>query len=486
MSKIIKFRIFLWLILAVVTFSLLYFGIVPGGKISYSYDFIKPSEFIKKLTPIERVLEIENGTQKIIGDPVYFSLRTPRRFNKAKLIIKYRYNENEGLGGSLMPIIETGVLVDKIIWRYDLKPVENSIIDKLALAWEMIEEDGIKLLQREKKYNSLADFLNNLPAQEEIGLYNYNLLIDYIINDYTAKDCNIEQASECGLTAIPPLRGAYQFYTYIKDEELNYKFKFNDLNLNDDPDLIEVNLYYDNSLIDSQGLDDTPSAPTEREMEFKVANLPEGVYKIEVKVNDDIITKEINTSQSKIAFINKLWLADAGEENISLYTDGSQINAETINPSKLQTIKFTGGELIIEETYKLFSAELASTTTDIVLEKDDLIISGNGIFSFSKDSLINPSLKKIGPKTDFSNSAINYIIANYQTPRKEDEWQIAEAEFDLTSAYREFYKYSFIISIPGLKTDDEINDWLEISEIKVELRGKSLWEKIRERFSHNP
>ncbi|MFH1822123.1 MAG: hypothetical protein ABH830_00295, partial [Patescibacteria group bacterium] len=203
------------------------------------------------------------------------------------------------------------------------------------------------------------------------------------------------------------------------------------------------------------------------------------------KVNDDIITKEINTSQNKIAFINKLWLADAGEKNIILYTDGSQINAETINPAKLQTIKFTGGELIIEETYKLFSNELTSTTTDLILEKDDMIISGNGVFSFSKNSLINPSLKKIGPDTDFSNSPLNYILANYQTPREEEDWQIAEAEFDLTSAYREFYKYSFIISIPGLKIDDEINDWLEISEIKVELTGKSLWEKIVDLVTRN-
>ena len=39
MKNIIKFRLFLWLILAVVTACLIYQGIVPSGKISYVYDF---------------------------------------------------------------------------------------------------------------------------------------------------------------------------------------------------------------------------------------------------------------------------------------------------------------------------------------------------------------------------------------------------------------------------------------------------------------
>ncbi len=53
-------------------------------------------------------------------------------------------------------------------------------------------------------------------------------------------------------------------------------------------------------------------------------------------------------------------------------------------------------------------------------------------------------------------------------------------EFDLRGAYREDGKYTFLISAPGLNPNDALDDYLEIEEIKVELKGKTLIEKIRE------
>ena len=120
-NLVIKFRIIFWLILAGIVSWLLYMAIVPSGQITYVSDFSSSNYFIKKLSPAERVEIPVNGVQNIIGDPVYFSLRTPRRFDSAILTIKYK-NETG------LPIIETGVLVDKKIWRYDLEPKENKII----------------------------------------------------------------------------------------------------------------------------------------------------------------------------------------------------------------------------------------------------------------------------------------------------------------------------------------------------------------------
>ncbi|MCX6796691.1 MAG: hypothetical protein NTW06_04320, partial [Candidatus Falkowbacteria bacterium] len=166
--SIIKFRIILWSLLGLVVLWLLYMGIVPSGKITYDTDFKNDNFFIKKLTPAERVDEIKRNvppslfqsfgeaSQKIIGDPVYFSLRTPRRFNSANIEIKYKNN-------SELPIIETGVLVDKIVWRYNTKPIENRVIDQLSVKWNMIKSGETIFLQREKKYKSVEEFLKNLP-----------------------------------------------------------------------------------------------------------------------------------------------------------------------------------------------------------------------------------------------------------------------------------------------------------------------------------
>jgi len=475
--NIYKLRILLWISLGLVVGFLLYKGVVPSGKISYVYNLEKPSSFIGKLTPAERVELVKDGVQKIIGDPVYFSLRTPRKFNIAKLSIKYKNN-------SELPLIEAGVLMDKTVWRYNLQPIENKIIDDIALVWDAIKENGVMLLQREKRFNSIDEFLENLPSKDEIALYNYDLKQKFLFENYEG---NKELSSGYPELSSLSLRGSYQFYTYIKDEDLNFDFSFLDLNKNKDSDRIELNLYYEDELIDSRSMEDdgvvsdNSEISSERTVNFKVANLPEGVYKIELKVNDDIVTKNITTVQSKLAFINKIWLFNEGKSKIELFTDGRELRVQTVNPGSLGKIKFGEEELEINETYKQFFVSLPiATTTKLILAKDGVIIASDGVFSFSETYLINPSFKKVTANLDIKKESINYVLAKYSPPEEIKNWKLAQVEFDISNAYREFYKNSFIISVPGLRADDEVGGNIVVDEIRVELEGKSLWEKVKE------
>ena len=67
---------------------------------------------------------------------------------------------------------------------------------------------------------------------------------------------------------------------------------------------------------------------------------------------------------------------------------------------------------------------------------------------------------------------------DYDLPLAENDKTIASAEFDLIGVYREKGKYNFMISVPGLKEDDAVDDYLEIIEIKIEFSGRTLWQKI--------
>jgi len=468
------------LVLALAVAFFLYLAIVPGGKITYIYDFKNnnyqlagTNKFIGQLTPEERVEPVSGGEQKIIGDPVYFSLRAPRKFNKAKLTLEYK-NESE------RPLIEAGVLMDKIIWRYQLQPIENSVIDKLVLVWNLTEKDGVMLLQREKKYDTIENFLANPPLPEEIALYNYDLEREYLIKDY--------EASKVKQEINYSLRGPYQFYTYIKNEDLDFTFILLDLNKNKDSDPVDLNLYYNDKLIASRHLDDdgikTDNGETgeARELNFKENNLPEGVYKIELRANDDIITKKIATSQSKVSFLNRIWLANENDKDISLFTDSQLINAQTINPGSLQTIKAGDKELKISSTYRQFSRMMENKVSEIKIAKGDIILSGSGVFSFNSENLLDPNFKKVDESFSANPVGINYILAKYKIPEEKDGWKVGEAEFDLNNAYREWNKNSFIISIPGLKADDEIKDNIIIKNIEIELEGKTLREKLKEIF----
>jgi len=475
---LVKFRVFLGLVLVGLTAFFLYQAIIPGGKITYSYNFegdgyklAGADKFISKLTPAERVVEAKDDRQKLIADPVYFSLRTPRKLSRAKLTIEYK-NESD------RPLLEAGVLMDKTVWRYLLQPIENKILDQLVLVWSSIEKDGVMLLQREKKYDSIESFLSSPPASDEIALYNYELKKDYWLENY--------QPSQTKQEINYSLRGPYQFYTYLKNEDLDFVFTLSDLNKNKDSDPVDLILYYNNQPITSEHLDDdgiisdSGQRGEVREIKLKQAGLPEGVYKIELRANSDIITEKIITSQSRLSFLNKLWLTDENKNNFSLFTDSQALNAETINPSSLQTLKVGEDDLALSETYRQFSRTISPGVKEIAIERGDLILSGNGVFSFKADNLVNPNFKKVDESFPESADGINYILARYKTPDIKDGWKTAEVEFDLNNAYREWNKNSFIISIPGLRTEDGLGDFVEIKKVKISLSGKTLLAKLKE------
>jgi hypothetical protein len=460
----IKARIYFNVLLLILVMFLLYMAIVPFGEISYIQDFDSNNFFIQKLGPNDRIQK-QDGLVRIIGDPVYFSLRTPRRFNQVNLSYKFRTNIDEA-------IIETGPLVDKTIWRHQLKPINNSIINTLIDSGNASKNNNLLFWQKEKKYSSINEFLSVPPPNNEIALYYYSWPNEFVLIDYAS--------STEDLVIDYPLRGAYQFYTYVNTETLDFEFIFSDLNQNQDNDKIELILSYDGEILDLRSLDDegkeNNKVEERGEIDLKIPNLPSGLYKIELKVSNDIVTKKITSKQNKLSFINKIELLRDNGVYIKMYTDSRSIQATTMYPDRLQSIQVGSSSLELAETYRQYQIFAQDNISEVVLEKDGIILSGNGVWAFNEKSLFNPNFKKVDKDLDIINT--DYILASYEVPVKEGDWQRGEQTFDLRQAYRENGAYQFVISIPGLRADDEFEDWVEIGEIKVDLKGKGLWEKI--------
>lgn len=155
------------------------------------------------------------------------------------------------------------------------------------------------------------------------------------------------------------------------------------------------------------------------------------------------------------------------------------MQVKALTPASLQTLNFAGQDFSVTEAYSQFDfkTETAKKIKEIRLNKDDIILENNGVFAWSPASLFNPALMKVDRAFSVK-MPIEYIVADYQSPLEADGLKTATAEFNLKGTYREKGKYSFMISVPGLKTEDGINDNLEIYRIKVELTGRTLWEKI--------
>lgn len=478
-----KFRLFLGFILVIFILFFLYLKIVPFGHINYSRDytslFHSGKGFIYGFTPAER-LDLKNGeAPKMIGDPIYFSLFTPRTFSKAKLIIVYRDNLDLDT-----PIIEAGVLTDNIVWRYDLKPIDNKALDYLMLRWHKSEDNGYLFLQKNLNYSNLVDWERDLAKGQVkncinglencLAVYNFSPSYDYQIVNYQPA---------VPLILDKPLRGPHQFYIYLKNEPLRLDFSLVDLNQDLKPAPAEIILSSGGKIIATQKLADANLYPgsgqvEERQISLSENNLPAGVYKVEVKIISDMVIKKIVSSVDHLSFINKIWPV-SNNGGLTVYTDSDYLQAKAFTPASLQTINFAGRNFKINAAYKQFDFKTESNikAKEIKLNKDDIILENNGVFSWSAASLFNPTLPKVDRFFSVNNS-FEYIIADYKKPSEFEGVKTASAEFDLKGAYRENGKYSFIISVPGLKTENGSNDNLEIYQIKIELDGRTLWQKI--------
>lgn len=234
----------------------LWLAVVPFGKISYQTDFrghyiLGGRGFIEKFSPLDRVeAKPVGGGFKVVGDPVYFSLFTPRTFDQARLVITY---ENKLSGKT--PIIEAGVLTDKLVWQYQSKPLENKLIDNLG-TWDVNNYKDVNIYCRQQELADIPVTAESLCSYDPqtIATYNYRLSCPFKLSGYEAN------LNRHGFPT--PVRGDWQVYTYVKDEILDWEISIRDLNRNRNRggDPIELGVYDQSgnkiftSLMDDDGI----------------------------------------------------------------------------------------------------------------------------------------------------------------------------------------------------------------------------------------
>lgn len=476
-----KLRLFLGLILLALILVFFYFKIIPLGHITYSRswpaNWHSGQGFIGDFKPDNRLDRNDPQSPKIIIDPVYFSVFTPRTFDSAIITIKYRDQFN-----STTPLIEIGVLKDQLTGSYDLQPLQNNLLDHWRFNWPRLEDSDSRLiLQTKKNYYSVSEFFSDLQTGflkdcpsgplACVAVYNYPLKLNYSLPDYVPLR---------PLVVNQPLRGAHQFYLYLKNEPWRLNFDF--LYLRQDPksDPATVNIWSGDKIIMTQTISDNSELNTgkteNKSLNFSGPAQAAGVYKIEVKISNDVVIKRIESSSDKLSVIHKIWPV-SGSGDLTLFTDAKQLRAQTSNPASLGKIIFGGQTFDLNKTYQPFNYISGGLNQIINLKKDDLVLENNGVFAFAADSLLNPGVKSVD-RYFLPGDNIKYIIADYSQPVENDGLKTASAKFNLISADRVDGRYTFLISIPGLTDKTAAPGYLEIKEITIDLKGRTLWQKI--------
>jgi hypothetical protein len=471
--KMKKVRFFLYSFLGVSLMVLAYFYVVPSGKITYSYDFSKKSfnllggqGFFHKFGPSDRLLD----KNKIIGDPVYFNLRTSRHFNEAEIKLKYKISQDLSRADFLN--IEAGVLVDKNNWDYRLYPVYNNKLNSLSEKWSVKEEEAVLFFQKNNIFASYSDFINNNDFSKTI-FYNYDIDREFVLDDYEPQTRNILE--------INKIRGSYSFFTYVKEEALNINFIFRKIEATSEN--FRVRVYQANDLIFEKNISDNNFSNNTLAFVLDLPDLKEGVYKVEINSSDNIITDEIRANLTKLVFLNKLFLDELTSET-TIFSLKNNFRLKALSSEHLGKIEINNESFWVDEIYKQFNVSSISDRVDklnrLKLYSSGLLIENNGLFSFTEESFFDPWLIRLDQDLNIEN--FDFIVAKYNKAEFKDESWESILKVDLNGAFVDKDGYHFIFSIPFLSEIREEN-FVEIEKIEISLTGTSLKAKLKKYFN---
>jgi len=113
--------------------------------------------------------------QDFFAEPVYFDINIPRSFDHVRLKIYYQNTSQPLLQIGLAKV---GQLSDD--WSFQLQPLENQYFDKLN--WFKINKGNITLWQKNKQFNTIEQFVNNIPSNQRVATFYYDLTSEAIKN----------------------------------------------------------------------------------------------------------------------------------------------------------------------------------------------------------------------------------------------------------------------------------------------------------------
>ncbi|MFC1721666.1 hypothetical protein ACFL0Z_02015 [Patescibacteria group bacterium] len=417
---------------------------------------------ISDFYPANRTAEVqyENGykMRPIINDNAYFDVRLPATsFQDLALEIWWQRPAN-------ISEVRLGIPRGPEFQFQELL-MSHRYLD--ALDWPIITEGQLTLWQKEPAQSSIDEFLGNPPQDKLTAVHPTAPTPQLFLDDYQPNSETKQLPSD--------LQGPHSFFTYIKDENLQFTFTKADLSepLPGTPQVARIADFRGREL---KKIDITSPG----DYEFNVADLSEGLYRIDVLVGENSVLKDIETNLSSLVSRGQIWLA-AGSEPTSITLLGDNLTALVAKEEGKQklTIEDTEYHLTdISQREHITEAfpEILIDETEILTERGDVkLASDGGYFAFTDTKQIfNPVPSytfQLTPETspeEFGEA--DYVLAAWLPPAREGDLLINEYQEPVRTLYSEDRKITYALIIPELsETCDEI-----------------LVNKIKASFSRNP
>lgn len=345
------------------------------------------------------------------------------------------------------------------------------------------------------RYASVKDFLDNPPETNTVLQYEYDLARLYRILGY--------QPSETTTTLDYPIRGSHEIATYIgNNERLSFDFTVQSINRHKGREAIVVEVWRGGNKVHVEELNGygdqmaTGKPSEERTVHVEKAELPEGVYHLKFLAADDIFLKKIVTQQHLIMFYKSVYLTDNPEyqsilgsrENrpTDLFVDGSYVGATTAHEKGFQTLQVGRESMTLRTVQEEKTIDQLSGITSVRSPKNDVLLTSDGYFAFSKEQLFlpPPKIETISARTPLEK--YHYILSDYPQAVQDGTWLTVTSSFE--SPHLPFDKNNsvqFLVNFPKLP---ENHRRMLLQEIRVDFRKQpmsvgTMFQKLRQKLS---
>lgn len=469
-------QLFIILIPIMIFIALLWIDLCPSGIKEASLEIGDSSPYVFNILPAQRVSDIQLSDSgdpyvSIMDEPTYFSVALPSTdFDSIEVELEFS-SVNQ-------PVIEIGGLADLYSESYQLEPLFNLELEQQT--WSDVSDGQIQLLQHEHSFDSVQEFLNNLPDKSEIATYHFDLESPYRINNYRASNTN--------KTVDVSLRGYHKYLTYLKDEPFYLSVDYMDMNRTTGADdaVIRVRNEEDEVMFEYFIKDDgdiiEDQVSSKGTAIIDQSNWPEGVYSVELSGTSDMFWRSITTSQQYMTFVGKIYIADdigflPSPRATAFYTDAKHLTFETTHADSVQTVRVDDDMLGIAQSHEKYNYTVEKSGVVYGYSSlGDVKISGDGKFAFAQSMFFNPDTVELNAYSDIDSLGVNYILTSYQSLQKSGDWNKALAEFDLASLAKIDDTVKFTISTQGL---NDFQGQVDVHSITVRfIKDKMTWREI--------
>jgi len=464
---------YLFVTLAIIGF-LVYRFVAPFGKV-VKFQFnskIPGAEKVTNFSPKEnKVLQIPSQIIKTRQSKFALEL-PPGNFETIKAQLKFKPGVKD---------IKLGVRGnEKDSFLY--QPFYHAWIQNLN--WDKIEDNGLILWQKEKKFKSIADFIVNPPSKNQVTTY----FVD------SEKILSLSQDSDNKDEKViinTPLRGNHTLLVNVKKGPLIVKIAKQDMNAYKGEDKIKLSILKNltvltEKVIEDDGITDNATLMMQPQEEtIKLEDVKPGIYQVNIvspgEGADSLITN-IEINQKQAVFKNQIFFID--KKSTVLFTDSNKIDVLTYHITSFQTIKLNDKfNLEINKDSQKLPFDLEILTKDekngqlykLESPKNDLIISAEGYFSFSKEAFFNPEgIRAVNLENLENLDEINYILSSYKKAKEEDGWLKSEVFFSYKDIRVEGGKLFFSLEIPGIAVS---GGQLEIDNLEITVGNDNVLKK---------